>query len=56
LNIARRSLFEDVSMLLLFESMNLLGSETTTDLLWKCDNLSRKIMSFMRNRMARIKS
>ena len=48
LNIARRSLFEDVSMLLVFEAMNIIDIETTTDLLWKCDNLSRKVMNFMR--------
>ena len=53
LNIARRSLFEDVSMLLVFEAMNIIDIETTTDLMWKCDILSRKIMSFMRNRMSR---
>ncbi len=35
LNIARRSLFEDVSMLLVFESMELLDEEITTSLLWK---------------------
>ena len=37
-------------MLLVFEAMNILDSETTTDLLWECDKLSRKITNFMRSR------
>jgi len=50
LNIAKRSLFEDVSMLLVFETMQLLNEEETTILLWECDCLSRKITNFMRSR------
>jgi four helix bundle protein len=49
LNIARRSLFEDASMLFVFEAMQLINHEDTTMLLWKCDNLSRKITNFMKS-------
>ena len=49
LNIARRSLFEDVSMLLVFEEMNLLQAREVDDLLEACDKLSRKITSFSRS-------
>lgn len=41
LNIARRSLFEDASMLLVFEKLGLLDST-------HCDFLSRKITNFSR--------
>jgi len=51
LNIARRSLFEDASMLFVFEAMHLINHEDVTMLLWKCDNLSRKITNFMRSLM-----
>src|SRR5512141_1255310 len=41
LNIARRSLFEDASMLLVFEKMALLTAKDTDALLADCDLLSR---------------
>ncbi len=49
LNIARRSLFEDASMLLLFEAMHLIDEETTSKLLCDCENLSRKIICLMKS-------
>ena len=48
LNIARRSLFEDASMLLVFEKMNLSDSTKIDELLTDCDTLSRKITDFSR--------
>jgi four helix bundle protein len=48
LNIARRSLFEDASMLLVFEKMHLLDSAKVDELLTDCDVLSRKITNFSR--------
>ena len=48
LNITRRSLFEDASMLLVFEKLGLLESEEVDELLWDCDEESRKITSFSR--------
>ena len=48
LNIARRSLFEDASMLLVFESLGLLEPGEADELLADCDTLSRKITSFSR--------
>ena len=48
LNIARRSLFEDASMLLVFEKMGLFDSETVDELLADCDALSRKVTNFSR--------
>jgi four helix bundle protein len=48
LNIARRSLFEDASMLLVFESLGLLEPAEVAKLLKDCDALSRKVMSFSR--------
>ena len=50
LNIARRSVFENASMLLVFESMDLMDSESVTQLLWQCDKLSRKITNYQRSR------
>lgn len=47
LNIARRSLFEDASMLLVFE-MALIEALKIDDLLSDCDTLSRKITNFCR--------
>jgi four helix bundle protein len=41
LNITRRSLFEDASMLLVFERLQLLKSVEVDELLWDCDALSR---------------
>lgn len=46
LNISRRSLFEDASMLLVFNRMGLLGEENLSPLLVSADTLSRKITSF----------
>ena len=46
LNIARRSLFEDASMLLVFEKLGLLESNKVDELLADCDILSRKITNF----------
>lgn len=48
LNIARRSLFEDASMLLVFESQGLVASNEVEALLVACDQLSRKITNFSR--------
>jgi len=49
LNIARRSLFEDASMLLVFEQLQLIESSDVNDLLIDCDILSRKITNFSRS-------
>jgi len=48
LNITRRSLFEDASMLLVFERFGLLENREVDELLWDCDEESRKITSFSR--------
>jgi four helix bundle protein len=48
LNITRRSLFEDASMLLVFERLGLLESTEVDELLWDCDEESRKITNFSR--------
>ena len=48
LNIARRSLFENASMLLVFEKMALVEAPKIDDLLADCDTLSRKITNFSR--------
>ena len=48
LNITRRSLFEDASMLLVFEKLGLLESTEVNELLRDCDEESRKIISFSR--------
>ena len=37
-------------MLLVFEAMELLASEHVDELLWKCDELSRKITNYIRSR------
>jgi four helix bundle protein len=50
LNIARRSLFEDASMLLVFEKLQLLESTQVDELLADCDFLSRKITNFIRTK------
>ena len=47
-NIARRSLFEDASMLLVFEGLGLLPAREVDDLLEDCDKLSRQITNFSR--------
>ena len=46
LNTARRSLFEDASMLMVFESLGLFHSGDIDSLLTDCDLLSRKITNF----------
>lgn len=48
LNIARRSLFEDTSMLMVFESLGLFNAVEIDGLLSDCDMLSRKITNFSR--------
>lgn len=48
LNIARRSVFEDASMLLVFERLDLLSNVQVDELLFDCDLLSRKITNFSR--------
>jgi four helix bundle protein len=49
LNIARRSLFEDASMLMVFETLGLFNSNDIDGLLMDCDALSRKITNFSRS-------
>jgi four helix bundle protein len=49
LNIARRSLFEDASMLLVFQRMGLLHGDETRPLLIAADTLSRKITNFSKS-------
>lgn len=49
LTIARNSLFEDASMLLVFESMNLVAPQDVDLLLEHCDHLSRKITALSRS-------
>ena len=46
LNIGRRSLFEDASMLLVFKRMGVLGEDEVNPLLTSAGTLSRKITSF----------
>jgi four helix bundle protein len=48
LNITRRSLFEDASMLMVFEALGLFAPAEIDDLLTDCDVLSRKITNFSR--------
>ena len=48
LNISRRSLFEDASMLMVFETLGLINSVEIDGLLTDCDILSRKITNFSR--------
>ncbi len=48
LNIARRSLFEDASMLMVFESLGLFSASDIDGLLTDCDMLSRKLTNFSR--------
>lgn len=49
LNIARRSLFEDASMLMVFESLGLFEPSAIDGLLADCDMLSRKITNFSKS-------
>ena len=48
LNITRRSLFEDASMLMVFEALGLFSASEIDELLNDCDVLSRKITNFSR--------
>ena len=48
LNISRRSLFEDASMVMVFEKLGLLEEAEVAELLADCDLLSRKITAFSR--------
>jgi four helix bundle protein len=50
LNIARRSLFENVSMLLVFEEIGFWNNTDIDELLWNCDKLSRMITNYSRSR------
>jgi four helix bundle protein len=50
LNIARRSLFEDASMLLVFEKLGLINSAEVDRLLKLGDELSRKLTNLARSR------
>ncbi len=49
LNIARRSFFEDASMLMVFESLGLFHEGEIDPMLIDCDLLSRKITNFSRS-------
>jgi len=49
LNISRRSLFEDASMLLVFETLGVFTSDEIDEPLPDCDLLSRKITNFSRS-------
>jgi four helix bundle protein len=49
LNIARRSLFEDASMLMIFETLGLFRAGDIDPMLIDCDLLSRKITNFSRS-------
>jgi four helix bundle protein len=55
LNITRRSLFEDASMLLVFE-LGLVNSQEVSGLLSDCDILSRQVTSFSRSLSDRVVS
>ena len=48
LNISRRSVFEDASMLLVFETLGLFPAVEIDEALRDCDILSRKITAFSR--------
>jgi four helix bundle protein len=50
LNIARRSLFEDASMLLVFQRMQVLSEDECAPVLQRMDLLSRKVTSYMKSR------
>jgi four helix bundle protein len=49
LNIARRSVFEDASMVLVFETLLLIEKQDVDELLNRCEELSRKITNFSRS-------
>jgi four helix bundle protein len=48
LNISRRSLFEDASMILTFERLGHLDEQEVDEILFDCDRLSRKTTTFSR--------
>jgi four helix bundle protein len=48
LNIARRSVFEDASMLMVFEALGLFTANEIDEILVDCDRLSRKITALAR--------
>ena len=50
LNIARKSLFEDASMILVFFEIGLLQEAEKEELLDECDSLSRKITNYYKSR------
>lgn len=49
LNVAHRSLFENASMLLVFEAMGLWPQGNIDNLLSECDEISRMVTSFSRS-------
>ena len=49
LNIARRSVTEDASMVLVFEALGLLAAKEADELLEDCDQLSRKTTNLSRS-------
>jgi len=53
LNFAKRSLFEDASMLLVFDAMGVWEPGAIDDILGACDKLSRMITKFLRSREMR---
>lgn len=50
LNIARRSTFENASMMFVFEAMTVLSEDEVASLLQDCDRLSRMITNYSRTR------
>ena len=50
LNISRRSMFENASMLLVFEAMRVLSEDEVAALLEDSDKLSRMITNYSRTR------
>jgi four helix bundle protein len=48
LNISRRSLFADASMLLVVEKLRLVDADKVNELLAECDLLSHKLTNFSR--------
>ena len=50
LNISRRSTFENASILLVFETMQVLTADEVDALLDDCDKLSRMIINYARSR------
>ncbi len=50
LNIARRSIFEDASMVLVFFELGLIENSEKEELLEECDKLSRKITNYCKAR------